>query len=231
MKDQSKYIELDVVDSGFWWQNYIRGVAFDGKEFVIEDEITITDTGTSCTYMPMQYYETFMSHVTRDIETLSNPFDSENPLTYLQCRDIGKLPKIEFNFGYYWLEMLPDDYAIIQDYNCFICILPQDYDMWILGNSFLRGFYSTYDMRRNKFGFAVHASSSKSHPRYGVPSPHMTKLIKHKESRQKDSTTGSRKTIIILVCSLVVVIVAGVILWFVFKPGQDKVAAPLVVLL
>ena len=74
---------------------------------MIEDEITITDTGTSCTYMPRQYYDTFMSHVTRDIETLPNSFNSDNPLTYLQCQDIEKLPTIEFNFGYYWLEMLP----------------------------------------------------------------------------------------------------------------------------
>ena len=103
--------------------------------------------------------------------------------------------------------------------------------MWILGNSFLRGFYSTYDMRRNKFGFAVHASSPKTHPRYGVPSPHLTKLIKHKESKQSETSTGSRRTIIILIAALAGVIVAGVILWFVFKPGQDKVAAPLVVLL
>ena len=57
--------------------------------------------------MPRQYFDTFMSHVTRNIETLPNSFNSENPLTYMQCSDIDKLPKIEFNFGYYWLEMLP----------------------------------------------------------------------------------------------------------------------------
>ena len=83
MKDQSKFIEMDVTDSSFWWQNYIRGVAFNGVEFMIEDDVAITDTGTSCTYMPSQYYDTFMSHVTKDINVVPNLFSSDNSLTYM----------------------------------------------------------------------------------------------------------------------------------------------------
>ena len=50
---------------------------------------------------------------------------------------------------------------------CLICILedPSDYNMILLGSSFLRGFYSTHDLSTNKFGFAVHATSRKADPR------------------------------------------------------------------
>ena len=42
-------------------------------------------------------------------------------------------------------------------------------DTMILGNGFLRGFYTTHDLSTNKFGFAAHATSSKADPRYAEP--------------------------------------------------------------
>ena len=61
---------MDVINNSAWWMNYIRGVAFNGEEFIIEEVTAITDTGTSCVYMPEQYYGTFMSHVLEDIEVV-----------------------------------------------------------------------------------------------------------------------------------------------------------------
>ena len=99
--------------------------------------------------------------------------------------------------------------------------------MWILGNSFLRGFYSTHDMRRNKFGFAVHSNSTKNHPRYGVPaSSHMPKLVKHKQENNQDGKKN-RRTIIILISCLVGVVAAGVILYFILKRDPHQNTKPL----
>ena len=67
MKDSSRYVEMDVIDNSVWWMNYMRGVSFNGEEFIIEEDLAITDTGTSCIYMPDRYYETFMSHVLKDV--------------------------------------------------------------------------------------------------------------------------------------------------------------------
>ena len=103
MKDPSKLIELDVINDNAWWMNYLRGVAFDGVEYMLDKDIAITDTGTSCVYMPQQYYDDFMSHVLSDVSSHDN---------YIRCQDIGKLPKIEFNFGNYWFEMNPEDYTV-----------------------------------------------------------------------------------------------------------------------
>ena len=120
MRDPSKYVEFDVIDNSFWWMNYIRGVSFAGEEFIIEEDIAITDTGTTCVYMPDRYYDHFMSHVFKDIHKVETSLGDN----YIRCRDVEKLPTVEFNLGYYWLQMLPEDYAIADSYYCFICILP-----------------------------------------------------------------------------------------------------------
>ena len=60
------------------------------------------------------------------------------------------LPTIKFRYGGYWMELKPEDYFIknINNGECFICILPDgsDYEMILLGNSFLKGYYSTHDL-------------------------------------------------------------------------------------
>ena len=41
----------------------------------------------------------------------------------MRCREKYKLPVIEFLFGGYWMEMLPDDYMLEANGNCLICII------------------------------------------------------------------------------------------------------------
>ena len=103
MKDPSKFVELSVVQDNAWWMNYLRGVSFDGVEYVLDKDLAITDTGTSCVYMPQEYYDDFMSHVLTGVSSHDN---------YIRCQDIDKLPKIELNLGNYWFEMNPEDYTV-----------------------------------------------------------------------------------------------------------------------
>ena len=95
--------------------------------------------------------------------------------------------------------------------------------MWILGNSFLRGFYSTHDMRRNKFGFAVHASSTKDHPRYDVPASQMAKLV---TTKWIDENKGSFHVIIIL--CVIGALGLGIGLYFLLKDTMSHRTKPFV---
>ena len=90
----------------------------------------------------------------------------------MDCADMWKLPVIEFLYGGYWLEFSPEDYMIEDDGvsgSCFLCILKETEspNEALLGNGFLRGFYSTHDLETNRFGFAPHATSNKADPRPG----------------------------------------------------------------
>jgi len=58
----NEMVWLDVVENDFWWTNYITGIKFEGTDgleasFQIDKMKALTDTGTSCVYMPSVYYE------------------------------------------------------------------------------------------------------------------------------------------------------------------------------
>jgi hypothetical protein len=82
----------------------------------------------------------------------------------------NNVPKIDILLGGYWLEVSPKDYLVPVSKDsdvCFICIYP-DYagrDQWLLGDAFLRGFYSVYNYENYKFGFAPVKGSTKAAPR------------------------------------------------------------------
>ena len=63
MGDPSKYVELDVIEGSFWWASWITGIAFGGEEYALPPIEAITDTGTSCTYIPTTYFHPIMSHL------------------------------------------------------------------------------------------------------------------------------------------------------------------------
>ena len=89
--------------------------------------------------------------------------------------------------------------------------------MWILGSSFLRGYYSTHDLSTNKFGFAVHKTSAKNHPRYGAPGKQLDKLVK------KDWASDNKgKLILIIIGSIMGVVILGVALYFLMKNQDSK---------
>lgn len=77
----------------------------------------------------------------------ATPYVDEYGYTTVNCADMDKLPVIEILYGGYWLEMIPEDYLIYDDWSdtCWICIDESYDDMWILGDSFMRGYYSTHD--------------------------------------------------------------------------------------
>jgi hypothetical protein len=68
MANPDDLVWIDVVEDDFWWTNYITGVktiAADGTEaaFGIDSQYGMTDTGTSCIYVPTNFYDAFMNMI------------------------------------------------------------------------------------------------------------------------------------------------------------------------
>ena len=69
------------------------------------------------------------------------------------CDEVDNLPTIKFllkgkNGDDYWTEWLPEDYLVeVGDYEeCQVCLYANDNDdKFILGNSFMRGYYAQFD--------------------------------------------------------------------------------------
>lgn len=79
-------------------------------------------------------------------------------------------------FGDYWLEIQPANYLVSvgndlsgNDY-CSLCMFKSDVKnaddepYWVIGNSWLRGFYSIFDMDNNQMGFAPVTASTAGAP-------------------------------------------------------------------
>ena len=71
-----------------------------------------------------------------------------------------------------WLEFHPDDYILSITNNgttgCVLGFLSSNSTYFILGDSFLRGYYSVHDMTNDRIGFAPHKTSKKKEIESGV---------------------------------------------------------------
>lgn len=69
-------------------------------------------------------------------------------------------------FNGYWFEMDPNDFVFdaseAQDSStCALAIVQNELEFFILGNSFLRGYYSVFNPDLNQIGLAPHSASMK----------------------------------------------------------------------
>lgn len=85
-----------------------------------------------------------------------------------ECSLAQNLPRFSLLFGGYWMEVLPEDYVIAittDDKFCTVCLRAKDdFDSWILGDVFLRNWYSIHELDNKQLGFVPFKGSNKSAP-------------------------------------------------------------------
>ena len=57
-------VYLDAIPGKRWWENYMTGIRFvtksGTKAFSTESMVMMTDTGSTCNYVPKRYFEAFV---------------------------------------------------------------------------------------------------------------------------------------------------------------------------
>jgi len=82
-------------------------------------------------------------------------FYSYYGITYFYCYDTPYLPTMDLLFGGYWLQVSVEDIVVNFDgVYCAIFMLPTYYGDARLGSALLRNFYTIYDMKMLRMGFA-----------------------------------------------------------------------------
>ncbi|KFQ40187.1 Gastricsin, partial [Mesitornis unicolor] len=141
------------VTQELYWQ-----VAID--EFAIGQSATgwcsqgcqaIVDTGTFLLTVPQQYIDSFVQAVGAQMTSYGYAVD---------CNEIQNLPTITFIINGAQLPLSPSAYVINSNGYCTLGIEATYLDsqngqpLWILGDVFLKEYYTVFDMANNRVGFA-----------------------------------------------------------------------------
>ncbi|XP_061085216.1 gastricsin-like [Conger conger] len=160
--DQSKYrgqINWTPVTAETYWQIGIDGFQVNNQEtgWCSRGCQAIVDTGTSMLTCPGQY----LGYLMRSIGAQQGQYGEYS----VDCSQVQNLPTLSFTMSGVNFQLPPSAY-ISEKYQggyqyCTVAISPtylssqNGQPLWILGDVFLREYYSVYDRSNNRVGFAA----------------------------------------------------------------------------
>lgn len=135
-----------------YWEVSFEGIGL-GDEFA---ELTsfgaAIDTGTSLITLPSSLAEIINSKIGAT-KSWSGQYS-------IECNSRDNLPDLTFNFNGYNFTLSPFEYVMEIGGSCISAITPMDFpasigNLAIVGDSFLRKYYSIYDLKRDAVGLAL----------------------------------------------------------------------------
>uniref|UniRef100_A0A8C6ADR2 Gastricsin n=1 Tax=Marmota marmota marmota TaxID=9994 RepID=A0A8C6ADR2_MARMA len=116
----------------------------------------MVDTGTSLLTVPQQYLSSLLQAIGAQ--------EDEYGQFFVNCNDVQNLPTFTFVINGVQFPLLPSAYILNQENGYCSVGLEATYvssgngqPFWILGDVFLRSYYSVFDMANNRVGFATAA--------------------------------------------------------------------------
>ncbi|XP_036375709.1 gastricsin-like [Megalops cyprinoides] len=158
--DTSRYqgqIYWTPVTAQTYWQIGIDGFLVNNRPtgWCSQGCQAIVDTGTSMLTCPQQ----FLGYVMRGLGAQQNQYGEY----VVDCNQVNNLPTLSFTISGVNFPLPPSAYIIQQNQFCMVGITPtylpsqNGQPLWILGDVFLRQYYSVYDRTNNRVGFALAA--------------------------------------------------------------------------
>lgn len=179
--DSSAIHWVSLIGNESHWVNAITGMKWGPgmedqgtQEHVFNSVKALTDSGSSCIIGPAQYLDVIYNGILG--KTSVNVADA-NWRHLFFCSDIPSLPSFYLNLGGYWFVVEPEEYVVEVGSTatgqsvCAMCITSYiNFNEWILGAAFMRGWYNIHDYTNKRFGFIPLPGSSKTAPEL-VPQP------------------------------------------------------------
>uniref|UniRef100_A0A8D2B9I0 Gastricsin n=1 Tax=Sciurus vulgaris TaxID=55149 RepID=A0A8D2B9I0_SCIVU len=115
----------------------------------------MVDTGTSLLVVPKK-------HLSALLQTIGAQEDEYGQF-FVNCADVQNLPTFTFVINGVQFPLKPSSYILNEDGYCSVGLESIDLSLeggqpfWILGDVFLRSYYSIFDMANNRVGFATAA--------------------------------------------------------------------------
>ncbi|KAF7732003.1 Vacuolar protease A [Apophysomyces ossiformis] len=155
--DDSAYkgkLEYFPVTHKAYWEIALDKVSFGGDELELENTGAAIDTGTSLIALPTDMAEM--------LNTQIGAKKSWNGQYQVDCSTVPNLPDFTFYFGGKPFPLKGSDYILEVQGTCISAFMGMDINLpwgqlWIVGDVFLRKYYSVYDLGKNAVGLATAA--------------------------------------------------------------------------
>ncbi|TFK23274.1 endopeptidase [Coprinopsis marcescibilis] len=138
-----------------YWEVELEKITFGDDVLDLEHTGAAIDTGTSLIALPTDMAEM--------INTQIGARKSWNGQYQVDCNKVPSLPDLTFQFGGKPYPLKGSDYILNVQGTCISAFTGMDINMpggdslWIVGDVFLRKYYTVYDLGRNAVGFAQSA--------------------------------------------------------------------------
>ncbi|KAG5732375.1 Vacuolar protease A [Termitomyces sp. T112] len=134
-----------------YWEVELQKVRFGDDELELENTGAAIDTGTSLIALPTDIAEM--------LNTQIGAKKSWNGQYQLDCSKVPDLPELSFYFDGQAYPLKGSDYILEIQGTCISAFTGLDINvpggsLWIIGDAFLRKYFTVYDLGRNAVGFA-----------------------------------------------------------------------------
>ncbi|KAI9466995.1 Asp-domain-containing protein [Lactarius psammicola] len=134
-----------------YWEVELQKVAFGDDELELESTGAAIDTGTSLIVLPTDIAEMLNAQI--------GAKKSWNGQYQVDCAKVPQLPDLSFYFKGQAYPLKGSDYVLDIQGTCISAFTGMDINLpggalWIIGDVFLRRYYTVYDLGRNAVGFA-----------------------------------------------------------------------------
>ncbi|KAG6860376.1 aspartic proteinase precursor [Termitomyces sp. Mi166 len=137
-----------------YWEVELEKVGFGNDELELENTGAAIDTGTSLIALP--------SDMAEMLNTQIGAKKSWNGQYQVDCSKVPNLPELSFYFDGQAYPLKGSDYVLEVQGTCISAFTGLDINvpggsLWIIGDVFLRKYFTVYDLGRNAVGFAKSA--------------------------------------------------------------------------
>jgi len=137
-----------------YWEVELPKISFGNEEVELENTGAAIDTGTSLIALPTDMAEM--------LNTQIGATKSWNGQYQVDCSKVPSLPELSFYFGGKPYPLKGTDYVLQVQGTCISAFTGLDINLpwgslWIIGDVFLRRYFTVYDLGRNAVGFAESA--------------------------------------------------------------------------
>jgi len=134
-----------------YWEVHLEKISFGDEELELENTGAAIDTGTSLIVLPTDIAEM--------LNTQIGAKRTWNGQYQIDCAKVPNLPTLSFHFGGKPYPLKGSDYILEVQGTCISSFTGMDLNLpggplWIVGDVFLRKYYTVYDLGKNAVGFA-----------------------------------------------------------------------------